>query len=87
MKVFNGFCQKKLACQKLGHFSVMKYFGYIILTTIDDFKRSQEFEIDDIFLQKQRFHHFQRLSVPRIIDQFGCKRCQKKRKDVNYQLI
>ena len=28
-----------------------------------------------------------RLTVPRIIDQFGCKRCQKKRKDVDYQLL
>ena len=25
--------------------------------------------------------------MPRIIDQFGRKRCQKKRKDVNYKLI
>ena len=30
---------------------------------------------------------FQRFTVPRIIDQFGRKRCQKKRKDVNYQLL
>ena len=29
---------------------------------------------------------FQRLIVPRIIDQFGSKRCQKKRKDVDCQL-
>ena len=29
----------------------------------------------------------QRLTVPRKIYQFGCKRCQKKRKDVSYQLL
>ena len=29
----------------------------------------------------------QRLTVPRIIDQFGHKSCQKKRKDVDYQLL
>ena len=29
---------------------------------------------------------FQRLTVPRIIDQFGRKRCQKNRKDLSYQL-
>ena len=28
-----------------------------------------------------------RFTVPRIIDQFGHKRCQKKRKDVGYKLI
>ena len=25
--------------------------------------------------------------MPRIIDQFGCKRCQKKHKEVSYQLL
>ena len=29
----------------------------------------------------------QRLTVPLIIDQFGRKRCQKKRKDLSYQLL
>ena len=29
----------------------------------------------------------QRLTVTRIIDQFGRKRCQKKRKDLSYQLL
>ena len=29
----------------------------------------------------------ERLAVPRIIDQFGRKRCQKKRKDVDYKLF
>ena len=29
----------------------------------------------------------QRLTVPRIIDQFGRKRCQKKRKEVEYKLL
>ena len=38
-----------------------------------DFKLSEEFEIDDIFLRKQRFDSFQtfyndRLTVPRKID-------------------
>ena len=28
-----------------------------------------------------------KLTAPRIIDQFGRKRCQKKRKDASYQLI
>ena len=32
------------------------------------------------------FKLFQRLVVPRIIDKFQRKRCQKKRKDVSYQL-
>ena len=49
-------------------------------------------EIDDIFLRWQRFVGFQTyfkdsLSVPRIIDRLGCKRCQKKRKDVDYKLF
>ena len=30
---------------------------------------------------------FQRLIVQRMIDQFGHKRCQKKHKDVDYQLL
>ena len=30
---------------------------------------------------------FQRLTVPRICDQFGCKRCPKKHRDVNYKLL
>ena len=30
---------------------------------------------------------FQRLTVPRMIDQFGRKTCQKKRKDVDYKLL
>ena len=29
----------------------------------------------------------QRVTVPRIIDRYGRKRCQKKRKDVNYELL
>ena len=29
----------------------------------------------------------QRLTAPRIIDQFGRKSCQKKRKDMNYELL
>ena len=29
----------------------------------------------------------QRLAMPRIMVQFGRKKCQKKRKDVNYQLL
>ena len=33
------------------------------------------------------FKHIQRLSVSRKIDQFGRKRCQKKRKDMDYQLL
>ena len=52
------------------------------------FKQSEEFEIDDIFLQKQRFVDAQALSkrliVPRIIDHFGLKDCQKKRKHMGY---
>ena len=28
-----------------------------------------------------------RLTVPRIVDQFGRKRCQKKRKNVNHKLL
>ena len=56
-----------------------------------DFKISDEFEIDVIFLQKQRFDRFsnifQRLTVTPKIDQFGRKSCQKKRKDMSYQLL
>ena len=56
------------------------------------FKLSKEFEIDDIFLRKQKFLDvqasiIQRLTVPRIIDQLGRKRCQKKRKDGCYILL
>ena len=29
----------------------------------------------------------ERLTVPRIIDQFGRKKCQKKRKDISYKLL
>ena len=32
-------------------------------------------------------YNFQRLTLPRIIDQFRRKMCQKKRKDVSYQLL
>ena len=43
-----------------------------------DFKFSDEFEIDVIFLRKQRFYSFQRLTctVPPKIDRFGRKRRQ-----------
>ena len=50
-------------------------------------------EIDKSLLSKENVCDFailpnvQRLTVPRLIDQFGRKRCQKKRKDVDYQLI
>ena len=33
------------------------------------------------------FKYIQRLTVPRIIDRFGRKRCQKKRKNVEYKLL
>jgi len=55
------------------------------------FKHSEEFRNRRHFPSKTancRFSNiFQRLTVPRIIDQFGRKRCQKKRKDVNYKLL
>ena len=55
------------------------------------FKHSEEFRNRRHFPLKTancRFPNiFQRLTVPRIIDQFWRKRCQKKRKDVNYKLI
>ena len=51
-----------------------------------EFKLSEEFEIDDTFLRKQG-NIFQRLTVPRIIDQLGRKGEQKKREDVSCQLL
>ena len=33
------------------------------------------------------FKHFERLTVPRIIDQLGHKRCQKKSKDVGCNFL
>ena len=33
------------------------------------------------------FYNFQRLTLPRIIDQFERKICQKKRRDVEYKLL
>ena len=51
-----------------------------------DFKLSEYFETNAIFLQKQRFlpfsKIFQRLTVPRKIIHFGRKRYQKKRKEL-----
>ena len=34
-----------------------------------------------------RFANMQRLTVPRMIGQFGRKRCQKKRKDMDYKIL
>ena len=55
------------------------------------FKHSEEFRNRQHFPSKTaicRFSNiFQRLPVPRIIDQFGSKRCEKKRKDVDYKLL
>ena len=39
------------------------------------------------FPSKTAILPFSNISVPRIIDQFGRKRCHKKRKDVNYQIL
>ena len=44
-------------------------------------------EIDDILLRRQVIVDFQRLTVPRIIDQLGRKGEQKKREDVSCQLL
>ena len=55
------------------------------------FKQSEEFRYRRHFPSKTancRFSNIlQRLTVPRIIDQFWLKRCQKKRKDVDYKLL
>ena len=55
------------------------------------FKQSEEFRNRRHFPSMRAICRFsnilQRLTVPRIIDQFGRKRCQKKRKDVNYELL
>ena len=52
------------------------------------------FEIDKSLLSKENMAdfgilpNFQRLTVPRIIDKIECcKRCQKKRKDVDYNFL
>ena len=55
------------------------------------FKHSEEFRNRRHFPSKTancRFSNIiQRLIVPQIIDQFGRKRCQKKREDVYYKLL
>jgi len=55
------------------------------------FKHSEEFRNRRHFPSIAAICQFpnilQRLALPRIIDQFGRKRCQKKRKDVDYQLL
>ena len=55
------------------------------------FKHSEEFRNRRYFPSKTancRFSNIiQRLIVPRIADQFGRKRCQKNRKDVEYRLL
>ena len=48
------------------------------------FEHSQEVEIDVILPFS---YIFQRLTVPRMINQFGRKKYQKKRKYVSYQLL
>ena len=54
------------------------------------FKHSEEFLNRRHFPSMTAICRFsnilQRLSLPRIIDQFGHKKCQKKRKDVTYKL-
>ena len=54
-------------------------------------EQSEEFQNRRYFPWKTancRFSNIlQRLTVPLIIDQFHCKRCQKKRKDVDYDLL
>ena len=51
------------------------------------------FENSQIAVFKGKYRQFrilpkvQSLTVLRMIDQFGQKKCQKKRKDVSYQLL
>ena len=58
-----------------------------------DFEFSEEFEIDDIFQFPTKTAIlpfstiFQRVTLLRMIDQFGRKRYQKKRNYVIYQLL
>ena len=55
------------------------------------FKHSEEFRNQRHFASIRAICLFsnilQRVTVPRINDQFGRKRCQKKRKDVKYKLL
>ena len=59
---------------------------------IESLSNRKNSEIDDIFHRWERFGDFQtyllqRLAVPRIFDQFGRERCQKKRKEVDYKRL
>ena len=55
------------------------------------FKHSEEFPNRRHFPRMtailQFSNIFQRLTLPRKIDQFGCKMCQKNCKDVDYKLL
>ena len=55
------------------------------------FKHSEEFRFRRHFASMTAICRFsnklQRVTVSQIIDRFGRKRCQKKRKDVNYKLL
>ena len=51
------------------------------------FKHSEEFWNRPSKTAICRFANMQRLTVPRMIGQFGRKRCQKKRKDMDYKIL
>ena len=57
----------------------------------ESLKNRKNSEIDDIFLQKQRFYRFQKFFKDSLclekLTNLDVKRCQKKRKYVSYQLL
>ena len=62
---------------------------------VNYWRHSESMKIDKSVLSKEKFRRFQNSSerlkthfaVTRIIDQFGRKRCQKKRKYVDHKLL
>ena len=91
--------QKKFEKQLLEVYSPYLYasFGTFCVQISQLVKAQWVFKFSKEFRNRQHFPSkpaicrcssiLQRLTVPRIIDQFWRKRCQKKRKDMGYNLL
>ena len=72
-------------------------FGSFCVQIGQSFEARRVFKLSEEFRNRRHFasmtaicrfsNILQRLAVSRIIDQFGHKRCEKKREDVDYQLL
>jgi len=91
--VYNKIFLKKLLMKIINHvFRLLlarfasKLVNYSRYRTINFRKNSKLTTFSFVNSHLTIFKHFQRLTVPPITEQFGRKRCQKKRKVVSYQL-